>query len=276
MRLLMVEGNTRARSREVAKKGVRSASQVYVDAIHRFFPDIDIDVVSGPDGERPPRGMNYRDYAGLVMGGSGLHAYDKTSEVTNQIQLMLDFSETGKPVLGSCWGLQIAAVAAGGEVMRNEIGREIGIARKILLSDAGRQHPFFKDKPVVYDAPCIHHDEVTRLPEGSVLLSSNSHSQVQAAIVPVGNSEVWGVQYHPEFDLTQLRMLFELYGEDLIGQGFVADAADHETLLQRYRGLEENPDNPALAWQLGIDEDILDDRTRSLEIINWVEHCMAG
>lgn len=272
MRLLIVEGNQKSRVTTAAKKGICSASKVYENAIRCFFPEVEIDTVFGADGERLPEGMSYWDYDGLVMGGSGMHAYDNTPEVTNQIQLILEFSETGRPILGSCWGLQIAAIAGGGEVKLNVVGQELGIARKILLNEAGRQHPFYQGKRPVFDSPCIHYDEVTKLPEGSTLLCGNSHSQVQGAIIPLGKSEVWAVQYHPEFDLAQLRMLFELYGSDMLEQGFVCDEENYREFLDKYQTLECQPDNEALAWQLGIDEDVLDNRFRSLEIINWVNH----
>jgi GMP synthase (glutamine-hydrolysing) len=59
----------------------------------------------------------------------------------------------------------------------------------------------FAGKGAVFDAPCIHYDEVTRLPDNATLLASNAHSVVQAAVVPVGRSEVWAVQYHPNSTL---------------------------------------------------------------------------
>ena len=239
MKIVMVEGNQQSTLRRAAELGVRSSSQVYIDAIRRFYPDLVIDVIYGADDGHLPAGKRFQDYQGMVMGGSGLHAYDKTPEVTHQIDLMREFSETGRPILGSCWGLQIAAIAAGGEVGPSDIGRELGIARKIVLSEAGRAHPFFKDKPAVFDAPCIHYDEITRMPEGATLLCSNSHSQVQGAIIPIGKSELWGVQYHPEFDLSQLRMLYELYRQDMIDQGFVADYKDHQELIAAIARLKQ-------------------------------------
>ena len=272
IRLLVAEGNTLARVKEASRIGVRSASQTYIDAIKRFEPDVECDVLFGADGQRLPKNRMYSDYDGLIMGGSGMHAYDTSPEVTNQIQLMLDYAETGRPILGSCWGLQIAVVATGGEVNKSSVGRELGIARKVSLTAEAQSHPFFHGKRAVFDSPCIHYDEVTRLPEGATLLCSNNHSKVQGAIVPLRNSEVWAVQYHPEFDLTQLRMLFELYREDMLEQGFVVDRQNYNEYLDKYRALEANPTNKALAWQLGLDDDVLDDQTRSLEILNWVNH----
>ena len=71
-------------------------------------------------------------------------------------------------------------MAAGGEVAFNPKGREVGFARKILLNEAGAKHPMFKGKAPVFDAPCIHYDEVIRLPESATLLA------VGAALATIG------------------------------------------------------------------------------------------
>jgi GMP synthase (glutamine-hydrolysing) len=52
--------------------------------------------------------------------------------------------ETGVSSFGSCWGLQIAAVACGGKVELNPKGREVGVGRKVMLSGEGRDHPMFR------------------------------------------------------------------------------------------------------------------------------------
>jgi len=272
IRLLLLEGNTaekRAKGREL---GVRSSSEIYAEAIAAHFPDIALDVLNGADeGEAIPGGRSWGNYAGFVITGSSLHAYDKDFAVTNQIALTIEAAEQGLPIFGSCWGLQISAVAAGGEVAYNPKGREVGFARKIMLNDAGRDHPMFGAKPPVFDAPCIHYDEVVRLPDGATLLASNSHSQVQAAIIPLHRSEVWAVQYHPEFDLSQLVQLYTLYAGDMIAQGFFADEAELSAYRGKIASLAANPGNAGLAWQIGIDEDIVCDRTRRAEIIAWIE-----
>ena len=147
----------------------------------------------------------------------------------------------------------------------------IGFARKIMPTEAGRGHPMFAYKPLVFDAPCIHYDEVLRLPEGSTLLASNAHSEIQAAIIPLGNTQVWAVQYHPEYDLEQVLAVYTLYADDMVGPDFFADREELEDYCTKLRTLVHNPGDAGAAWQLGIDADILDDRTRRGEIIAWVE-----
>lgn len=270
-RILVMEGNTLARQHEAKKLGVRTASGIYVDAIAAHFPGLEIDVIHAADrGQSLSAGVTLTDYDGLVVGGSGLHAYETSFEVRNQIELLKAYAETGGPILGSCWGLQIAVIAAGGSVGPSPNGREIGVARKIRLTGAGSAHPFFHGKPVCFDAPCIHYDEITSLPSDATLLCANAHSEVQGAVVPVGRSEIWAVQYHPEFDLGHISTLLKLYARDMIEQKFFENEEGLASFRSKLDALAQNPHNKSIRWQLAIDGDILNDEVRRAEIINWV------
>ncbi len=271
-KLLIMEGNTIERQRQSLALGVRSASAVYVHAITAHFPDIVMDVVHAADrGQSLKPGAGFADYDGLVISGSGLHAYDTDFEVTNQIELLNAFTQTGKPVLGSCWGLQIAVIAAGGGVSLSPKGREVGIARNIALNETGRAHPMFNGKRSCFDALCIHYDEISNLPANARLLCANSHSAVQGAIIPLGKSEVWAVQYHPEYDLEQISMMLSLFEKDMVREDFFTNAADFKAYIAKIDALHRNPKDKALAWQLGVDDMILDDKMRRAEIINWIK-----
>ena len=272
-RLILLEGNTAAKRAAGAKLGVRSSSRIYAEAIAAHFPDLAMDVINGADEDCAfPEGRDWGNYDGLVITGSSLHAYDPEFAVTNQIALVADAGERGLPIFGSCWGLQIAAMAAGGQVEYNSRGREVGIARKIVPNEAGRAHPMFTLKGPAFDALCIHYDEVTKLPEGAQLLASNLHSRIQAALIPVGRSTVWAVQYHPEFDLEQVFQLYRLYGEDMIAEGFFTGEADMHAYMAKLEQLAANPTDMGLRWQVGVDDDILDARRRNGEIISWIHH----
>lgn len=276
-RLIVMEGNTIARQKQAAELGVRSASGIYLEAISSHFPNLEMDVIHAADrGQELPTGASMDDYDAMVVGGSGLHAYDTTFEVQNQIELLKQFAKTGKPILGSCWGLQIAVIAGGGTVDLSPNGREVGVARKLKLNEYGRNHPLYRNKNQVFDAACIHYDEVSTLPTGSTLLCSNGHSEIQGAIVPLEKSEVWAVQYHPEFDIAHISKLFDLYASDMVKQGFFSDEADARLYKHKLDALDQDRRNSALRWQLGIDDDILDDRIRRAEIINWIECCVLN
>jgi len=271
-RILLMEGNTKAKRAAGEALGVRSSSAIYAHAISAHYPDIILDVLNAADTDGViPGGRSFEDYDGLVITGSALHAYDQEFAVTNQIAMVKAAADAGLPMLGSCWGLQIACVAAGGKVALSPKGREVGIARKIVPTAAGQGHRFIGSKGAVFDAPCIHYDEVTQLPEGATLLASNAHSAVQAAIIPLGRTEVWAVQYHPEFDFQTLADLYRLYGSDMIAQGFFASPEQLSAYVAMFEALAQNPDDWALAWQLGVDADLTNHKRRRAEIIAWIE-----
>jgi len=276
-RILIMEGNPRERRERTLELGIRTSSAIYAEAIHAHFPELDIDVIYGADPDASlPENRKLSDYAGFVVSGSALHAYDTDFAVTNQIDILRQAANVGLPILGSCWGLQIAAVAAGGEVSYHPKGREVGIGRTIIVNPAGRAHPMLRARGAAFDAPCIHYDEVTRLPDTATLLASNAHSNVQAAIIPLGKTKIWAVQYHPEFDLRHLADLYALYADDMIAQGFFANKVVLERYCNDVMTLHKEPDNFGLAWQLGVDEAIINDTDRRSEIIAWVASEVYG
>jgi GMP synthase (glutamine-hydrolysing) len=269
--LLIVEGLP-ARARDGADAaGVRIGSELVRRAVHSVAPGLHCEVLFAADaGAALPAGCGLGDFRGVIIGGSSLHAYDDVPEVHRQLELLRAIGAMGLPVYGSCWGLQIAAVVAGGRVRRSDLGREVGVARKIVPTAAGRRHPLLAGKGDCYDALCIHYDGIDVLPQGSTVLAGNAHSAVQAAVVPVGRSEVWGVQYHPEFDLGQMALLMRHYADDMVAQGYYANRADLDAGLAKWLALAAHPGDAASAWQLGLDRDTIDDGFRRLEIANWL------
>lgn len=276
-RILIMEGNPKARRERGAQMGIRSTAGIYADSVHAHFPEIEIDILCAADEDGAlPAGRSFHDYDAMIISGSSLHAYNREPEVTRQLDTLHAVSEIGLPVLGSCWGLQIAAVAAGGEVIHNPRGREVGIARKVMRNEAGKSHAFLSKRPDSFDAPCIHYDEVSRLPANATLLASNSHSEVQAAIIPLRKSEIWAVQYHPEFDLPHLGQLYRLYEADMLSQGFFTDKHALDDFADKLSQMSNDSAPMGLAWQLGVDHDILNPVARRSEIIAFIEHRVLG
>ena len=271
LKILIADGNT-AEANEMSRAvGCDLGAERYAQEIKRMFPNIHIETVFPADSDVfLPIGTSIGDFDGMVMGGSGLHAFDTVPEVTRQVDLMKSALDAGLSVLGSCWGLQIAAAATGGSVAKSPRGREVGIARKISLTNAGAGHALYAGKPAVFDSPCIHYDEVTRLPPGAIILASNAHSVVQAAIIRTGSGEFWGMQYHPEFDLPHLAGLYRRYADAMVGEGFFKDIEDLENHSASLEALSQDPSRLDLRRQLGIDDDVIDPDQRCLEIRNWV------
>lgn len=256
--------------------GGQLSGERYAIEIERMFPDARLDIVFPADGEVAlPDDMGVGDYHGMVIGGSSLHVFDDEPPVNRQIDLMRACLDAGLPVLGSCWGLQVAAVATGGDVAPSPNGREVGIARRVTLNDAGAAHPFFAGKARIFDTPCIHYDEVTALPDGSTVLASNDHSPVQAAIIPHGDGIFWGVQYHPEFDMPHVASLYDRYRDAIVGDGFFADMTALDQYIADVRELVDDPTRDDLRESLDIGDDVLDADIRCIEIRNWVDFALS-
>lgn len=272
MKLIIVEGNPEDRNAAMRAGGLETGAACYAAAVRRMFPDAVIHEAHPADKDDSlPPGVALEDADGVIFGGSGLHIYDTEPRVTRQIDFMRAALNAGLPVLGSCWGLQVGVVATGGTVARNPRGREVGVARKIALTQAGTNHPMYAGKSAVFDSPCIHFDEATELPTGATVLASNRHSEVQAVDIPYGKGRFWGVQYHPEFDLGHIAGLYRLYGEDMLVGGFLPNHDALEAHIGDLQDVTANPDRLDLRWRLGVDRDVLDADVRCLEIRNWVE-----
>jgi len=220
-----------------------------------------------------PAGTALEQFDGFMMSGSALNipGGEDDPRVQRQIDLARAVFDTGVPFYGSCWGLQVAAAAAGGTVAANPKGCEMAVARKVALSEDGSDHPLYSGKHRVFDAPAVHVDEVTALPPGATLLASNDFSKVQGACFTYGKGTFWGVQYHPEFDLADMAVLVRRYTRRLVDQGFFDGPEAAEAHAGRLVELHRNPERKDLAWSLGLDGDILDPKLRWREIVNWVE-----
>ena len=100
------------------------------------------------------------------------------------------------PTLGICLGGQLLAAAHGGTVARSAAGPEIG-AHLVARRDAADRDPLFGPMPMLPDVIQWHHDEVTELPAGAVLLAASTRYPHQA--FRLGDS-AWGLQFHIECD----------------------------------------------------------------------------
>jgi GMP synthase (glutamine-hydrolysing) len=167
---------------------------------------------------------------------------------------------------------RLAVVGAlGGSVRLNPKGREFGVARTIVLSDAGRSHALYAGKRHTFDALCSHQDEVATLPAGSTVLASNSVSEIQAAEIAQGHKSFWGVQYHPEMDFGIIAMLLEKRATRYIQEGFAADERRVTEIVADLRALEtEGAARKDLVWRYGLTPEVLDAPLRRAEFGNWL------
>jgi GMP synthase (glutamine-hydrolysing) len=272
-RLLILEGNTaESRAEQIAAGGVASGLG-YADVLRPLAPAAKIDICYPADGE-VTLPVPLEAYDGVAITGSALHVYDGGAPVERQIALARAALDAGVPLFGSCWGLQVITVAAGGVVQPNPKGREIVYGRSIRLNPEGRAHPMYAGKGEVFDAMTFHLDIVATVAPGTTVLATNAVTAVQAAEIRYGKGTAWAVQYHPEYPLREVAAIVRRAGETLIDEEFFTTLDD----LRRYAGeldrLDRDPDDKPLAWRHGIDGGVLDVDVRTRELANWINRCV--
>ena len=256
------------------RSGVGHPHDFFGDFLKRYLPTAAVETwfVADPDQEMP-EGAEVADYAGFIWTGSDLTIYHEDDpRVTRQIALARRIFETGVPSCGSCWGIQMAAVAAGGAVAKHPQGREWCIARDIRLTDAGRRSPLMTGKPERFDGFIMHLDEVTRLPPGATLLATGDHTRVQALEVKHGKGTFWATQYHPEFNLFEMARLIAARAKPLTQEGFFKKEDDVGVFAHKLEALHRDPGSASLREELDIGEDILNPAIREQELRNWIDH----
>ena len=268
---LVIEGNIASARAKYAAASGGEPNQHYSGVLKHLCPGALCEVVFPADGDvQPLRALG--DYDGVVITGSSLNIHEKQPESLRQVELAQRVFKAQVPFFGSCWGLQVATVAAGGAVAHNPLGRELGIARRILKTEAGMNHPLLEGRPLVYDALAIHEDYVARPPAGMTVLSGNDMAAVQAAEIIHEGGVFWGVQYHPEFSFTELAGILERIEPKLVEEGFFASEPEIEEYAAHLRVIDMHPERYDLAWRYGIEEDVVDADTRRLDISNWIRH----
>jgi GMP synthase (glutamine-hydrolysing) len=111
----------------------------------------------------------------------------------NWVQWVL---EAQVPTLGICYGHQMIAQILGGTVGTLPDGPEIGYER-LHFTGEYESDPIFGLYPSHFDTFAFHYQTVTRLPYRAKVFG-RSHREPSHAVKYDEN--IWGVQYHPEFN----------------------------------------------------------------------------
>ena len=129
--------------------------------------------------------------AGIILSGGPSSVYEQGAPTVNELIFKLNI-----PILGICYGWQLTAHLLGGTVTRGnkEYGpTDLEITEPIKL---------FTDVSSKLHVWMSHGDEVSFLPEGFEYLASTKTVKAGA----VGNQEkkIYGVQFHPEVEHTEM------------------------------------------------------------------------
>ena len=127
------------------------------------------------------------DVIGCILSGSPFSVYDEKAFGTDLSGIV-----SRMPVLGICYGAQYMAWKAGGTV-EPAGSREYGRAHLSFVDD---NDPLFRGIENGAQVWMSHGDTITSVPESFQVVASTD--KVRIAAYHVKDSNVWGVQFHPE------------------------------------------------------------------------------
>ena len=232
-KILIVEGNLKEENQSFRNGGIKTHTESLKDSISYFTNKLDIDVVNPSSDKNISEVANdLTKYDGMIWGGSSLNIYNDTPEIRRQITFMRECQKNINKIFAICWGMQVAVTVAGGEVKKCPNGAHRGIAKDIEINEKGLSHPIYKNKNQKFNTPAFNFDEVTKLPEGSTLLSSNALNKVMGINFNVGSTNVWGIQYHPEITYAKMISLIHFRKDRLLEKKAFADQSEIDSHIK--------------------------------------------
>ena len=158
-------------------------------------------------------------------------------------------------ILAICWGLQVCSTAAGGKVNPGKNGAHIGIASDVIINNEGEKHFIYKDKKKIFTSPAFNFDEVSELPKNAIILSSDKVNNVMGVMFKAGNSEIIGLQYHPDYEYHQMISLAKARKDRIIKNKQFKDDNDFEDHMKYIKEEDKK----------------LDFKNRTCEVRNWLD-----
>ncbi len=256
-KILIVEGNPAEENQQFTTAGIQTHTESLKHSLSYFTDNLIIDVAN-PSSDKNIKEIanNLESYDGLIWGGSSLNIYNDTPEIRRQIEFMKECQKKIKKILAICWGMQVAVTAAGGEVKKCVKGSQKGIALDIEINENGLKHPLYKNKNLKFNTPAFNFDEVVTMPKNSILLASNLINKIQALNFKVGESDIWGIQYHPEITYNKMINLIIFRKKRLLDRGAFAD---EDEINSHIKNIEEENKK-------------LDKKSRMRELENWLDY----
>lgn len=135
----------------------------------------------------PPEVLEALDPKGFILSGGPASVYEEGAPTLPPAVL-----QSGRPVLGICYGMQLLAHALGGRVAPAQ-EREYGPA-ELTVVDLGS--PLFAGLPFAMPVWMSHGDRIEDLPPGFRALATTPNSPYAAMGDP--ERRLYGLQFHPE------------------------------------------------------------------------------
>jgi len=257
LKLLIVEGNTKEENINFGNAGCVPQSQNFKKHLQKIEPNSEIDIVEPIDDNSISKIISsLKKYHGVVLTGSTLRLNEDIKDTFKHIEFAKTCFEYEKKIFGACWGLQVTVMAAGGKCRVAPKGPHIGIAHDIELTEEGKKHKIYLNKPKKFTTPAFNYDEVEIPPKNSILLASDRINKFQGLHFQVGKSEIWGLQYHPEIPYDYMIKLIKQRSKGMIEKKVFKNQDEINEHVNTIENAKLN----------------LSDDARTVELKNWLNY----
>src|SRR3989442_7428806 len=148
IRLCIINGYPKPNREVLTRAGMCGADELYVRVLKKLLPDARMETLFIADLDTSlPDARQAEGYDGFIWTGANLTIYENDPRVARQMHFSRLIFAIGRPQFGSCWGLQMAPVAARAEVRENPHGSRMGFAPKLHLTADARRHPMHDGQP---------------------------------------------------------------------------------------------------------------------------------
>src|SRR6056300_1491724 len=226
LNILIVEGNIPEDSEVFIRAAGASASENLKNLVLKLEPNTNVKIINpGKDEETKEALENISHYHGIIFTGGAMRINDMTDEIKKHINFASNCFKHDKKILAICWGLQVCSTAAGGKVAPATKGAHIGIASDVSINEEGKKNLIYKNNNV---------------------MGMNFKS---------GNSEIWGLQYHPDYEYYQMVNLSNERKDRMIKNKYFKDEEEFQNHINYIKQEDKK----------------LDFENRTREIRNWLD-----
>ena len=256
LNVLIVEGNNPKDSEIFIKAAKATCSENLKNIVLKLDPSSKVTIINPENDDETSKVLENMDqYNGIIFTGGAMRLNDMTDVIKKHINFASNCFKHNNKILAICWGLQVCSVAAGGKVAAGKNGAHIGIATDVEINDEGKNNPIFKNKKFIFNTPAFDFDEVCELPKGATLLASDKVNKNMGVYFKSGNSEIWGLQYHPDYEYWQMVNLSNARMGKMIAKEYFRDEESFKKHIEYIKSEEKS----------------LDFKNKTHEIQNWLD-----
>ena len=257
LNILIVEGNNRQDSAFFVEAAGATAADNLKNLVLKLEPSAEVTMINPAEDDETKMALeNMSDYHGIIFTGGAMRINDMTDEIKKHINFAANCFKYQNTILAICWGLQVCSTAAGGKVAPAKSGAHIGIASNVEINEAGKKNLIYKNKKKIFTTPAFNYDEVVEIPQSASLLSSDKVNRVMALHFKVDQSEIWGLQYHPDYEYWQMVNLAKARKDRILNN----KVFDSESAFNNHIKYIETEDKK------------LDFPNRTCEVRNWLDY----